>query len=204
MIHIQYLNIANLDYAALYEKASPERRGRAGRYLRREDGLRCLAAEALLRYGVRQALGPGEFTLEKGPQGKPFLVGAENFHFNLSHSGQWVVLAWGGSPVGVDVEEIRMERGREELARRFFTPEEQAYVFRREEGLPKRFLEIWTGKESYLKYLGTGLSKSLLSFSVLSLTEVRFHRFSLAGDCCLTLCTQDKDCTLEEISPDRL
>lgn len=204
MAHILCLKITGADYAALYAQASPERRARADRYLRREDGLRCLAAEALLRYGVRQALGLQNFTLEKGPQGKPFLAGREDFHFNLSHSGQWVVLAWGGSPVGVDVEEVRMDRGREALAHRFFTPEEQDYVFRQEDSRDTRFYEIWTGKESYLKYLGTGLRKSLLSFSVLSLEALRFHRFFLPEGYCLTLCTQEETCTLEKLGPDRL
>lgn len=180
------------DYRRLYEKATPERRARADRYIRREDALRCVAADALLRY----ALGGVGYTAEKREGGKPWLPEHPDFHFNLSHAGRWVVLACGDSEVGVDVEELRPGTDTEAIARRFFTPEEQRYVLEAADPL-KRFFEVWTAKESYLKYLGTGLRGGLGSFSVLSELPVRLHRRILNDGSPLCLCTTETDYSFE-------
>lgn len=96
---------------------------------------------------------------------KPFLSGQSNIHFNISHSGTWVVCALSKKEVGVDVERIREINFN--IARRFFSVEEVEQLF----ALPKNlqlnyFFDLWTLKESYLKALGTGLTKPLSSFTV--------------------------------------
>ena len=144
-------------YQKLLAMASPERKKRAAGYPKREDAVCCLAAEALLRYGFPDKKTE---TLQRGPGGKPFWEGA---HFNLSHSGRWVVLAMGDRPVGVDVECFRQNRNVEALAKRQFTPQEQRFVGSSQE----RFLRIWTAKEARLKWDGTGLRIPMNSFSVL-------------------------------------
>lgn len=179
-------------YEALYRRATPDRKRRADRYLRREDGLRCLAAGALLRSTVERELGRSEFTVITDPCGKPRIAGQTDFHFNLSHSGNRVVIAYGDSPVGVDVQQMRMDTGKENLAKRFFTKEEQIYVFEQPELSEARFYRVWTGKESYLKYLGIGLRKSLDSFSIFSpeispMLNVQY----LADGYCVSLCAGD-------------
>lgn len=182
-------------YEALYRRADPDRKRRADRYLRREDGLRCLAAGELLRQSVEQALGLREFTVITDPGGKPRIAGQERFHFNLSHSGNRVVIAFGDSPVGTDVQQMRMDPGKKDLAKRFFTKDEQQYIWERPELAEARFYRVWTGKESYLKYLGIGLRKSLDSFSILSpelapLINVRYP----ADGYCVSLCCTDPNC----------
>ena len=97
--------------------------------------------------------------LRRDPGGKPYWEGC---HFNLSHSGPWVALAVGEERVGVDVECFRESRNVEALAKRYFTPEEQAFVGSSQ----GRFLEIWTAKEARLKWEGTGLRTKLDGFSV--------------------------------------
>ena len=181
-------------YPALYAAASPERRQRADRYRRKEDALRCLAAGALLRY----ALGTTEYTIGKGAFGKPYIEGQDSFHYNLSHSGNWVAIAYGHREVGIDVEKISLDAGKETIARRYFTSDEQAYVFEKKDLTPQRFFEVWTGKESYLKYLGTGLQKNLTSFSIFSLEpEVKLYHRTLPGGYSLTVCTTDDSYVLE-------
>lgn len=76
---------------------------------------------------------------------------------SLSHGGGMAVLAVGDRPVGCDVE--KFSRVREGVLRRFLK-EERAFV---EEAAGERaregaFYRIWTGKESYLKLTGEGLS----------------------------------------------
>ena len=144
-------------YETLLAQASLERKHRAVTYPKREDAVRCLVAEALLRYAFP---GKDPETIRKEPGGKPCWDGC---HFNLSHSGPYVVLAVGERPVGVDVECFRERRNAEALAKRYFTPEEMAYA----DGNREHFFRVWTAKEARLKWDGTGLRMPLNSFSVL-------------------------------------
>jgi len=109
-----------------------------------------------------------------GSNGKPYIEGAEDFHYNLSHSGNLVVLGYSDNNIGIDVEKICMNEGRKQVAEISFTKDELDYLSassdEREYAL--KFSKIWTSKESYLKYLGTGLTKSMASFSV-DITEGR-------------------------------
>lgn len=185
-------------YGILYPLAEPERKMRADRYLRREDGLRCLAAGELLRRTVEKALGLTDFQVITEPGGKPRIAGHDAFHYNLSHSGLRVAIAWGSSPVGVDVQQMRPDIETEELARRFFTADEQAYIFEQPELTMLRFYRVWTEKESYLKYLGTGLKKSLTSFSVLDPKIARLLQFRYLPDgYCVSFCSSDSNCVFE-------
>jgi len=185
-------------YEALYCRAMLDRKRRADRYLRRKDGLRCLVAGELLRSVVTQELRITEFSVVKDPGGKPRIAGQDHFHYNLSHSGNRVVIAWGDSPIGADVQQMHMDTGKEELARQFFTKDEQDYIFEQPELTQTRFYRVWTGKESYLKYLGTGLKVSLDSFSILSPEVSPMLRFRFLPDgYCISLCSSDPDCIFE-------
>ncbi|MBP2707753.1 4'-phosphopantetheinyl transferase superfamily protein [Microbispora sp. RL4-1S] len=77
--------------------------------------------------------------------------------FNLSHSGDWALVAVAppGERVGVDVERIRADLDHDELARRMYQPEEAARVSRA--GLGEYF-RLWTAKEAYVKATGVGLA----------------------------------------------
>lgn len=202
MVTVLCFNISRLDetgYTRLYQQASSYRRQKADRYLRQEDKLRCLAAGALLRY----ALGDSDFTEVRDGCGKPYILGRPDFHHNLSHSGPWVVLACGSEAVGIDVEETGMDAKKEKLARRYFTEAEQSYIFRSEAGRDTRFFEIWTAKESYVKYLGTGLQTPLNSFDVTTMPSPRFHTQTLEN-CILTLCTNAANFQTKELTPSQL
>lgn len=196
MIHIICTDISGIDeetYKVLYERASLRRRSRADQYRDREDALRCLTAEALLRY----ALGTCHYTEETWPDGKPYILEQQDFHYNVSHSGRWVVLAWGDRELGVDVEQIRPDSDVAAIGRRFFTEDEQRYILEDPAVSRSRFFEIWTGKESYVKFLGTGMKKAFRSFSVRNLPQdvMRYHR-KLDADYSLSLCAAKDDITL--------
>jgi len=96
---------------------------------------------------------------------KPGLKFYENIHFNISHSGEWVVCAFSALPVGIDVEKIRKVNFN--IARRFFSEDEvnQLFSLSTQKQL-EFFFDLWTIKESYLKAIGTGLTRSLNSFTV--------------------------------------
>jgi 4'-phosphopantetheinyl transferase len=188
-------------YELLYKAASPERKQRADRYRRPEDKLRCVIADRLLR----TALGTASYTVEKGRYGKPYLKDRKDFFYNLSHSGRYVVMAWGSSEVGIDVQEHRAGTDLRALAAYGFAPDEYAYVFRCDTQIPQRFYDIWTAKESYLKYTGEGLRKELNSFSVLTPEDgIHYHYRNLEGGYSLSLCTTEPDYTFEQLNVQQL
>ena len=104
----------------------------------------------------------------KNEHGKPYIVG-QPIHYNISHSGQYVVLVTAETDVGVDIQEKRSSR-MESLAKRFFSEEEWQVLSQcqTEEEKKKLFYHIWCRKEAYGKYLGVGLSNHLLSVNVLA------------------------------------
>lgn len=140
-----------------------------------EDGLK-LAIKALSEFTGRRK---ESIIIEKNYLGKPVLASGEAY-FNISHSFERVVCAVSDKPVGVDIEKIRpFSRG---VINRFFNDSESEYVERAksEDEARKRFYELWTLKESYVKMTGEGLkglkkiSLTIKNGSVSSDTGCRF------------------------------
>ncbi|WP_173011460.1 4'-phosphopantetheinyl transferase family protein [Holdemania massiliensis] len=103
---------------------------------------------------------PTERTLT--PQGKPYFADLPALHFSISHCGQQWVCLFASQPVGIDIEQPR--RCREEaIARRFFHPLEQAWLTKH----PETFFQIWTAKESFVKWSGCGIDSQFSKFSVI-------------------------------------
>ncbi|WP_151735047.1 4'-phosphopantetheinyl transferase family protein [Paenibacillus tengchongensis] len=144
-----------------------ERRETISRFIRWSDRLRSFTGECLIRSLAGSYLGcrPSEVRIAKESNtGKPVLL-YEGMHFNISHSGEWVVCAIDCSPIGIDVEEMKpIEFG---IAERFFSVEEyQLLLSEPADRQVAVFYELWTLKESYLKQTGQGLSGGLDSFTV--------------------------------------
>ena len=142
-------------FSARYREMPPWRRKKIDA-LRFEKAKRLsLAAGVLLRIALERA-GAGEGELSFGENGKPCLAGG-GVEFNLSHSGSLAVCAASDRPVGADVEAYR--HFDEKLLRYVYQERELADV--RERAAPENedraFTELWTLKESFMKYLGTGL-----------------------------------------------
>ncbi|GEM_PF-222640 len=100
-------------------------------------------------------------------KGRPYLTLENPFYFNLSHSGGMVLLGISTDfNIGVDVQKIE-KNSFEKLAKRFYTLKEISYIesFTTKEDQQQAFYTIWCLKESYLKAIGTGISKSLQSIS---------------------------------------
>lgn len=109
-------------------------------------------AHALLHRALGQEYGIDCPKLELGPYGKPFLPGGPEF--NISHSRGYVAVAISDQPVGLDMELVRSYH--EKLPERIFSPGELEW-FQRRGRTRVDFFTLWTLKESYYKYLGTGL-----------------------------------------------
>lgn len=200
MVQLLCTDISSADeniYKLLYELASPERKEKADRYRWPEDKLRCVTAEALLR----TSLGTADFKIQQGIFGKPCVAGREDFHYNISHSGHYVVIAWGSTEVGVDVQKHDTTANISKIAKRYFGAEEQAYMAED----PFRFYEIWTKKESYLKFTGKGLQEDLRSFNVLApAAGIRYFYRILEGGYSLSLCTTEDTYSLKILDVQQL
>ena len=95
--------------------------------------------------------------------GKPRLAAPNAPGFNLSHSGEVVLLAIArGTEPGIDVEALRPRPRALQLAQRYFTAAEAAALARRSEtDCQQAFYQLWTAKEAVLKALGRGLAFGL-------------------------------------------
>ncbi len=99
------------------------------------------------------------------PGGKPRLEGHPEIHFNISHCAACVACALGDAPVGIDVE--NRFPWKESLAARICHPLERERLRKLEPEEQEQWLNrIWSRKESYLKYLGTGIRRDLREFQV--------------------------------------
>ena len=147
-----------------------ERQKKIGKFRNSKDKQRSLLGELLLRQLIDQysKSKKEEVVFKSNEYGKPFLVGMPDFHFNISHAGEWIVCAIDCMPVGVDVEQIQeIDMDIEEIAQKTFS--EMEYQALLDIPIPKRkasFFELWTLKESYIKAVGKGLSIDLDPFSL--------------------------------------
>lgn len=182
---------------ALIALLDEERQVRVRAFGDSRSALLTLAAGLLLYsvFGERTRFSP----LMRGRRGKPHLP--DNEPFNISHAGDYAVLALSTQSVGVDIERFR-PLDWQRIALRFFHPEERAFLARSAE--PERdFFRIWTLKESYLKAEGTGFSVSPASFAVLpsgessavffAETDYRFTRLATFPDYALSVCSLEED-----------
>lgn len=113
-----------------------------------------------------------------GPHGKPYLDG-HRLRFNLSHSGDWTVLALAWSvELGVDLEHARRVRRRTALLERCFTTAEQA---RLASGGDRALLRYWAAKEALVKAIGRGIAYGLKQIEVGEHPDGRLAVVALGG-----------------------
>lgn len=146
---------------------SGEKLERIRRYYHLQDKQRALIGDTLIRYLIcnRLSLNNKQLVFNKNEFGKPFLVNDSRIHFNISHSGEWVVCAVHYLPLGIDIEKIQPLDY--QVAERFFSENEYLNLNNKEgQAKLEYFYEIWTLKESYIKAVGKGLSIPLESFSI--------------------------------------
>jgi 4'-phosphopantetheinyl transferase len=199
---------------------SEERRIQVTRYRKAADLQRSLTGELLVKalLSEQAKLRHDELLFRQSPNGKLFCENLPDIHFNISHSGEWVVVVVSDRQTGVDIE--FMGRYNPEIAERYFTREETACLNRLKAGdRVKGFFELWTAKESYVKALGQRLPSSLKSFTVAKEKGIYriasgmtrgeqyyFRQYDLDPSYCLSVCSSSPDfrdavsfVTMEEI-----
>ena len=164
-------DIRSLDYSANYDRAfsllSDGRKKKMALYKNSEARKQILVSELLLRKALAdKKLDYDDLIYEYNEYGKPSLSNINGFFFNISHSGDYVLLGASNNEIGVDIERIKKFNPR--IAQRFFRKEEYEYIMapQDEEERKRLFFLYWVIKESYIKYSGKGLSQALNSFRI--------------------------------------
>jgi len=147
---------------------SPDEHARYMRFMFDRDRRTFALAHALLRTTLSRyaAIDPAAWEFREAKGGKPFALlpaGAPRLSFNLSHTDGLVACALAdGLHVGVDVESLTREAS-DEVAERCFAPRELEVrrTLATEADRTRRFFELWTLKEAYVKAIGAGLAHPL-------------------------------------------
>ncbi|KAG2177165.1 hypothetical protein INT43_007822 [Umbelopsis isabellina] len=177
-----------------------EEQQRVRRYRFEVDRCRSLASQLLRRYlFVKHSKIPWEqLAFETSEFGKPRLAneGFEDIDFNVSHHGDWVVLAaCSQGKIGIDVTTRDIPSGSIQDFINCFNSQladDEIQVLRKIEDMRRKlwlFYEIWCLKESYIKALGLGLHKDLKYVSFVSskddltaLRKVQVHDLQAPGN----------------------
>ncbi len=147
-------------------------------YWMETDAPKSPAAHALLEQILLEQYQIAQPKFVQGAYGKPYLENGP--YFNISHTRGAVAVAIGERNMGLDIETVRSFH--QLVPRRIMSRTEYDWFVGRGE-LKRDFFVLWTLKESYFKYLGTGLR------GFPNDTEFQFDgkRWSLAGE---SLCFQ--------------
>ncbi len=132
---------------------------RANRFRREEDRQRYILVHALKRYCLSHLLNidAAQLVFSSGDKGKPFCKNINAPFFNISHSGDWVLLGVSSQgDVGVDVE-VSGRKVSDAVANYALTKKQLIDV--NQSNTPHhQFMIYWTQKEAISKALGLGLS----------------------------------------------
>jgi len=100
---------------------------------------------------------PPNAQISYGKFGKPYLSDFPQCHFNISHSGQYVVCAVYNAPIGVDIQQIVPYRS--DVAIRVFSPAELRQIENSSDPSAE-FTRLWTRMEARIKALGIGIGQA--------------------------------------------
>lgn len=137
-------------------------------YYFHDDKMRYIAGKVISRLVLMQYLKESQIFFLTHKFGKPYhqsISGKKNIAFNISHSGDYVLVGFTReAEIGVDIQEIIECSEYLEIARSYFAPEEVENLEKSDS--KELFFQYWSAKEAYLKAIGTGLFKEMKGFSV--------------------------------------
>ena len=175
-VHLWYadLSLPIEEVEKLTSILSEEEKLRASRFRFVKHKRRFIVARSVLRVilGNYLQIPPQQLTFDYNSRGKPSIPLKYNdyqLEFNISHSEELALYGFTlQNQIGVDLEYLRPFPDAENIAQRFFSPQEyQLLTSLSNEEKPQKFFQIWTAKEAYLKAIGVGLAGSLKEIQVL-------------------------------------
>jgi 4'-phosphopantetheinyl transferase len=132
---------------------------KAGRFLHRHDSDRFIISRALLKLIMSKYLNiqPNRVEIDADKNKKPFIKNSPLF-YNMSHSGDWIILAVADSPIGIDTELINNSFDFGDVINEYFSVDESSFIS--ESDSTERFFLLWTRKEAITKASGQGLDEN--------------------------------------------
>lgn len=120
-----------------------------------------MIGEKLLEEGLRREYGK-ELEHEpraRGEHGKPFFTLAPEIHYNISHSGSYVLCIFAPESVGIDVQMHRKVNYERMLER--IVPAHMVREIMMADDVQQAFFTQWVLREAYIKWTGEGLSRDV-------------------------------------------
>ncbi len=164
-IHIWRFPVAPANFYFLTE----EEKATVLRFRFEEDRIRFSVGRQSLRLLIAKYLSvkPETIVLSAEKNHKPALLQPEaGLHFNVSHSGGWVLIAVTENEVGVDIELVDEDFSYQDILVEHFSHAERTFIADSVDPLPA-FYYLWTRKEALTKAWGTGLQENLQSINAL-------------------------------------
>lgn len=137
---------------------------RANSYYQQKDRERFIVSRVALRQllGKYLSQAPQDIVFAIGNNKKPFVHNAKPIHYNVSHSGDQILIAISDREVGIDVEHTPTDFDYEEIIPTCFSALEADHI--RSSNDPRHtFYLLWTRKEALLKATAKGVDDDLIS-----------------------------------------
>lgn len=155
MIELYITSIDGIDLQRVSE-IDADRACKVHRLRLDDDKRRCIAGGLFIKKFLSDAkITVNEFGKPKADNG---------LHFNISHSGDYVLFALSDREIGCDIEKAR-DINPEKLGKIVFCDNEMTTI-RNAADKQQCFFDLWTRKESLLKCLGKGFHQSSKSVDV--------------------------------------
>lgn len=155
-------------YRRYYEEMPDSRKKKLNALRHDADRRRSLGAGILLKEGLLQYdIAWNDENMIEEEQGKLHLID-DAVQFNLSHSGDYAVAAFGTGIGGIGIDVEQCVEANMKVAKRFFHEKEQALLTQtvNQKERDKLFYRLWTMKESFLKVNGEGMRLPMDSFAI--------------------------------------
>ena len=171
MIELLYMNVTMFENAELFDKCmaliSSDRKEKIKKLTNPAPARLSLGAGILLRLAMEKCGCADHLNnIKYGKFGKPYFENLD-FHFSLSHSGEYVICVYSDTPVGADLQRIK-----EKLplhTNKILSCEEKEYLNDQNQSDPVNlFFQLWAKKESLIKWDGRGLRLPLHQLSFVS------------------------------------
>lgn len=147
-----------VDLAYFKTLLNVDERARAQRYGRYEDQHRFMFTRGVLRIIAGRYLNqhPARIQFDSKINKKPELRNSAGWYVNVTHSGEWALVAISRASIGIDIEKINPNFSFQDILSHSFSVEEQRYV----EANPNErqlFYQLWTRKEALVKATAKGI-----------------------------------------------
>jgi 4'-phosphopantetheinyl transferase len=149
---------------------SPGERARALRFGQPDLARRYVVGRGTLRtvLGMHLHISPAQVPIMRGRRGRPVLAGETGVDFNVTHTGEVMLIAIAhGVIAGVDVERAARQVNVAGIARRCLSPSERnALATMDADEARLHVLRLWTCKEAMSKATGDGLAAPFRALDV--------------------------------------